>query len=476
MKIKLKTELMKHQAVGVEKLKKIKVGALYMEMGTGKTRTTLELIKLRADKGKVNHIIWLCPCSCKINLMRDIEKHAEINSENLTICGIETLSSSVKANNELMNLVLAKECYLIVDESNLVKTPFSKRSKNIERLAENCNYKLILNGTPITKNVADLFQQWKILDWRILGYKSYYSFAANHLEFDEKFRNKVRRVLNIDYITDKISPYTYQVRKNECLTLPDKKYESVYFDLTYEQTWHYIHTLNEFLSLGNLADLPEAIIYRTINALQQITSGRRITSKPLKEHITHEPFFSSPCHNPRIKTLLYVLEQCGTEKVIIWCKFTHEIEDILTVLSEQDYKCVTFYGKMTLKQRQKAIDKFENEAQILIANKACAGYGLNLQFCHNAIYYDNDYDLGTRVQSEDRLHRIGQKNKILIIDIVADCKIDERVIQSLSKKSNISDDLKKEIKDRNVLDWLYYDKIKERVDCDSSGTKKPTKN
>ena len=86
----LKTKLLKHQAVGVEKLKRLKVGALYMEMGTGKTRTALELIKLKLDKGKINHIIWLCPCECKINLQRDIEKHCFCDGV-ITICGIETL-------------------------------------------------------------------------------------------------------------------------------------------------------------------------------------------------------------------------------------------------------------------------------------------------------------------------------------------------------------------------------------------------
>ena len=148
-----------------------------------------------------NHVIWLCPCSVKENLRRDIIKHAGSDCKGfITICGIETLSSSIKANSELLRLTEQKECYLIVDESNLVKNFQAKRTRNITRLAENCKYKLILNGTPVTRNETDLFAQWYILDWRVLGYKSYWSFAANHIEYDEMIPGKLRRVLNVDYL------------------------------------------------------------------------------------------------------------------------------------------------------------------------------------------------------------------------------------------------------------------------------------
>ena len=460
----LKTKLLKHQAVGVEKLKRLKVGALYMEMGTGKTRTALELIKLKLDKGKINHIIWLCPCECKINLQRDIEKHCFCDGV-ITICGIETLSASIRAVNKLMNLVLEKEVFLVVDESNLVKNPFAIRSQNILRLSELCKYKLILNGTPITRSMGDLFSQWRILDWRILGYKSYYSFCANHLEFDEVYKNKIREVLNSDYITDKIAPYTYQVKKDDCLDLPDKVYSKVYFECTLEQYFHYREILNTFLFVADSYDdgnVPETLIYRTINALQEISSGRRITSS-VEEKMMHEPFFNNPEDNPRINCLLNILKKLGDKKVIIWCKFHHEIKDIALVLQKNNYSFEMFYGELNKKGRQQALDNFATKSQILIANKACGAYGLNLQFCCNAIYYDNDYDLATRLQSEDRMHRIGQKNRVSIIDIISDCTVDERIVQSLDKKEKIIDTLKRNIKSKNIKDWLYYDNITSKI-------------
>lgn len=63
--MKIETSLLPHQEAAVGKLGRLKVGALFMEQGTGKTRTALELISRRMDKGKVNAVLWLCPCSVK---------------------------------------------------------------------------------------------------------------------------------------------------------------------------------------------------------------------------------------------------------------------------------------------------------------------------------------------------------------------------------------------------------------------------
>lgn len=86
-------------------------------------------------------------------------------------------------------------------------------------------YKPILNGTPLSKNEKDLYQQWRILDRHILGYSSFWSFAANHIEYDSKVR--IRRCLNLDYLSEKIAPYTFQVKRNECVGLPAKNYKKV---------------------------------------------------------------------------------------------------------------------------------------------------------------------------------------------------------------------------------------------------------
>ncbi|WP_052523807.1 DEAD/DEAH box helicase [Geobacillus kaustophilus] len=454
----LKTDLYEHQKRAVEKLSKIKVGALYMEMGTGKTRTALELIAKRYNAGKVNHILWLCPCSVKKTIERELEKHVEGDLSMFTICGIETLSSSIRANVQLLELVQEKQVYLVVDESNLVKNHRAKRTQNIMRLAEHCQYKLILNGTPVSRNETDLFAQWYILDWRILGYKSFWSFAANHIEWDERVRGKVVRTLNVDYLVRKISPYSYQVKKDECLDLPDKTYQTYYYEMDDRQRDHYWQVANELLFEVN--ELEPHTIYRMLSGVQSVIAGFWVDTRG--KHLKRTPFFRDPLENPRMELLLDIVEMID-EKIMIFCKYTQEILDIVKVLNEKygDGSAVPFYGEIPQRKRQENLRQFEKNARFLVANKSCAGYGLNLQFCRYMIFYSNDWDYATRAQAEDRLHRIGQEKNVHIIDICADNSLDVRILKCLQRKESLVDtfkgliELMKDKKDLNVLgEWL----------------------
>lgn len=427
----MKTALQPHQVAAVEKLSKIKVGALYMEMGLGKTRTAMELINIRFEKERINHVIWLCPCSVITNLKEDVMKHSDDFLPDATIMGIESISQSDRTYIELLKIVERNKCFLVVDESNLVKNFFAKRTKRIAEVSLKCEYRLILNGTPVTRNEADLFSQWYILDRRIFGYRSFWSFAANHLEYDDY--GKVRRVLNVDYLTDKIAPYSFQLKKTEVLKdLPSKNYYSYYFDLTEAQRYHYRAIRDEMLA--QVDEFDSSTIYRLLTALQLVSSGRRITS--LKKHIEHVPFFDDPECNPRIEKLMQSINN-EDDKCIIWCKYHFEMDDIKKALETRGLSYAEFHGAISLKKRDIEIERFRKDAQFLIANKASGRFGLNLQFCSNAIYYSNDFDWGTRAQSEDRIHRIGQKDPVFIYDIIADISIDDMIQNNLSRKGSL---------------------------------------
>jgi len=141
--IRLKTELFPWQQEAVNKLGKLRVGALYMDMSTGKTRTALELFVMRLNAGKVDHALWLCPCNTVVGLPSLLDKHAESWRDYITICGIESLSSSLRINSELLALTKRERVFLVVDESTLVKNYYAKRTNNISRIAQNCPYRYI---------------------------------------------------------------------------------------------------------------------------------------------------------------------------------------------------------------------------------------------------------------------------------------------------------------------------------------------
>jgi SNF2 family DNA or RNA helicase len=459
--MKIKSELLPHQKEAVEKLVKLKVGALFMEQGTGKTITTLEIARQRIEKGKIDKVLWLCPCSAKKNIKAEIMKHCSSDMlPYFIICGIETLSTSIRANSYLLNLVDEKRCFLVIDESLLIKNPRALRSEHILAIAEKCQYRIILNGTPISRNEADLFAQFQILDWRILGYRSYWSFAANHIELDDYGR--FRRALNTDVISRKISPYVFQVKKKDCMELPEKKSYIEYFDLTEEQDAAYGYAAETLLVEVN--EWKPETIYRLFSGLQAVISGKRLIFNERGNHFDTEEIFKNPLDNPRVQMVMHEVDWLNGEKAIIFCHYQSEIEQLCKLIPDS----VRFDGTVRMKQRMSNLEEFSDTKNYLIANKACAGYSLNLQFCHNIIYMSNDWDLGTRLQSEDRVHRYGQQENVRITDICADHTIDEQIIRCLRDKEGLLDSVKREIDNssnvKESLKSIIYGRKKEFFD------------
>lgn len=449
----LKTKLMQHQNVGVEKLLPLKIGALYMEMGTGKTRTALEIIARRYEKGKLDKVIWLCPYSVQDNLKADLDKHSDGWEKIIHVSGIESLSSSVRLYSDLLESITHKTM-LVVDESNLVKNGLAIRSRRIVSLAESCKYRMILNGTPISRNETDLFNQWYILDWRVLGYQSYYAFAANHVEYDE-VTHRIRRTLNTDYLVDKIAPYSYQVKRSECMDIPNKEYSIWHWDMTSDQEAEYARVAD--ILLMDVDELLPSTIYRMFSGLQAVISGRYVNVDT--EHFTTAPMFQKIDDNPHIKALNQLLQyHIGEDKAIIFCKYTHEIDDVLTLLKREygTQSAVSMYGEDSLKERQSNIDSFRTTSQFLVANKSCAGYGLNLQFCHNIVYYSNDWDYSTRIQSEDRVHRLGQLETVNIYDMVCNESLDVRIVACLQRKEMLLDSIKNDLKNASAEEQMAF--------------------
>ena len=72
-----------------------------------------------------------------------------------------------------------------------------------------------------------------------------------------------------------------------------------------------------------------------------------------------------------------------------------------------------------------------------MGNPSTAGYGLTLTEANLVVYYANDFNLETRIQSEDRAHRIGQKNNVTYIDLISEGTLDEKIVEALRNKIDI---------------------------------------
>lgn len=462
MNYSIKTELMQHQKDAVNKLKGIKVGALFMDMGTGKTLTCFEWLRLKARK--ISKIMYFCPVSVKKTISDQIKEHTTascymfnkktkqgigINTD-FIIIGIESMSSSNRMIFTALDIVDNKTA-VIVDESTYIKNFKSNRCNWITKIGLKAKYRMILTGTPTSNGIQDLFSQMKFLSPLILGYNSFYSFAANHLEYSEKYKGMIVETHNTEQLAAKMKPYVYQVTKKECLDLPNKLYRKVYCDLSVDQRTAYNQAKQDFFDdiIGKeIADGYD--VFCLFTRLQQICSGY----EPIKKYdeITEKNINTGEIKEykqNKLDTLMIVIDELPKDaKLIIWCKYIYDIDVVKDRLNKEFNCdcCAEYSGRLNEKNRNKSIDDFVNKKQFLIATQATGGHGLNnLTISSYAVYYNNNFKYGERLQSEDRQHRIGQLNNVTYIDIVTNDTIEERILTSLSKKEGILKTFRKEI-------------------------------
>jgi len=130
-------------------------------------------------------------------------------------------------------------------------------------------------------------------------------------------------------------------------------------------------------------------------------------------------------------------------KVIIWASFVHDIEKICEMLHKEygPDSYAGFYGATAQEDRQRIVEEFQDPSSPLrffVGNSRTGGFGITLTEASTVIYYSNNYDLEIRLQSEDRAHRIGQKNNVTYIDLVSPKTVDEKILTALQNKQNIA--------------------------------------
>lgn len=457
MRFSTTTDLMPHQAPAVAKLLPLKVGAMLMDMGTGKSRTLIELARIRQDK--FDRLIWFAPVSLKDTVRQELLKHTTLGAGDIYvfdaatsgrtipldrrayILGIESMSASDRVVLAYNGLVTDRS-FVAVDESAYIKGHRSKRTQRITHMSARARYRAVLTGTPFSQGAEDLYAQMSFLSPKILGYRSFWSFAANHLEYEERkdaygVKRRTGRILrshNEDYLAARIAPYTYQVRKDECLDLPDKLHETRYCSLTGEQREYYEQAKNEILLELDYDDWSPIRIFHLFSSLQSIVCGFWTRTDPAsgaRELIRIE--------HRRLRLLLdTVAEIPADEPVVIWAKYHHAVREIVAGLSA-DYgpeSVAEFHGKMSERERAEALAAWRAERRFMVATQSAGGHGLTLNEAAYVIFYADSFKYSERIQAEDRNHRIGQTRRPVYVTLHCEGTIDDRIAGALSRKGN----------------------------------------
>lgn len=451
-----KTELLPYQFDAVAKVLPARVNALFMDMGTGKTRTTIELVRIRHKK--IDKVVWCCPKALMTTVFYELLKHTNCTAEEdiyvfdrrttqrriprdraWYIVAIESLSSSRRVTLAL-NSIITEDSYVIMDESSYIKGHSALRTQRITLMAERCRYRTILTGTAISQGIVDLYAQMAFLSPKILDYKTFSTFAANHLEYSDAFPGMIVRSHNIPFLAEKIKPYVYQCRKEECLELPEKLFSRRCLQLSDEQRVayetakdEYAEKMNEILDRGDTHKL-SVLIFALFTALQSIICGfwnhRNKEGKMVFETL----------ENYRPDMAMNVLRSIPDKeaKVIIWCKYHYALKELNDRICAEfgAGKVAQFHGKVPVARRVAEQERFENRARFLLATQGCGGHGLNLQFCHYQLFYANSFKYSERLQAEDRCHRHGQEYPVTYIDLHTLGTIDDKIGDALDTKGN----------------------------------------
>lgn len=333
---------------------------------------------------------------------------------------------------------------LLIDESTIVKNEDSARTKIIQLIADRAAVRIIMSGRSVVQGPLDLYSQANILQRELLG-KSYYAYRGRYAVLKKQIIGKpyldpdkqnpkikaraVQMVVGyqrMEELSERIAEWAVVIKKADCLDLPPKTYKKVQVDLTPEQRHAYDDLLGRGWTYFKEHEITAINSVALLNRLLQICAGQM---KVENGYVTI----------PTLKTqaLLDLRERSGDDPMIVWSYFNEASRQAALAIGN---KGLAIPSGMAPAPLQAALNSFRDGSyNTLIANQASLGHGITLVNCSNTVYYSQSFNLEQRVQSEDRVHRIGQRNPCLYTDIVVRKTVEGRVIQRLKEKLELSD-------------------------------------
>jgi SNF2 family DNA or RNA helicase len=443
------TAPMAHQTAAADKLQGLRVGALFQDPGTGKSRTGIELACRRQHR--IRRVVWLAPVAAKETVRQEILKHTSHGAQDIHVfdertrsdrlpdahwyvVGTESLSSSDRVTLALHALI-DERTLVIGDESDMLRTPQARRTLRATLLARPAWGRLIMTGTPVPEGVPNLYAQMRFLDERILGYRSWYGFAQAHIEWSEQFRGQVRRVVGQDDLARRIAPYTYQITREACLDLPAQIWDQAWCTLSPAQMDAYARARAELLDEVPDAMLTSTHIYRLFTALHQIASGFWNRRDPRTGLVSLETY-----PHARLATLLATVARVPAgEKVIVWCKYHRSVQAVVAALTPLG-GVAEHHGQQGQPQRAAALAAWRRAdgPRFLVGTPGTGGRALTLNEASWTAFYERGFSYTENYQAELRNHRIGSPRKVTYLDVRAVCGIEDRIAAAYARKSSVS--------------------------------------
>ncbi len=462
-----KTNPFGHQNDAYDKFYGLDKGAIFFEQGLGKSKTAVDLVSMwhgwEKDSKYLDSVVVICPVSIRQVWEGEFEVHCPIKYQmqlldtkkdpiwkgelgpedglRVLVVGVESLSQG-GAWERLKALVdgLGSMC-LIVDESSRVKNHKAIRTERVVQFSTFCDKVLILTGTPVTQGIQDLYSQFQVLNPETLALNSFYAFRNRYCVMGGFEMRQIVAYQNVPELMELIEPWAMRREKEDCLDLPPKTFQTRTVNMAPAQAKAYKELKkNLFTEIENLSGEKDRIevemILEAYLRLQQITGG----FYPVVQEDGTTLATPIPGKNPKLADLLELMDELAGRKVIIWTRFRAELAALVHALDKMKLDIVQFHGGLTEDEKKASVQAFQNgDADVLIATPQSAAYGLTLTAAHTAIYYSMGFSLEEYLQSQDRIHRIGQEVSCSYILMGCAGTVDLNVIEVLQEKKTLAD-------------------------------------
>lgn len=443
-----------YQQFCIDKLVEMPAAGLFLDMGLGKTVTTLTAVKeLKYYRFSVCKVLVIAPKKvAEATWSREAEKwdHLQclrvstvLGSKTKRVRALATPADIYVINRE--NVEWLVDYYrnawpfdmVVIDESSSFKDQSTKRWKAMKRVRPKINRIVLLTGTPAPNTLIDLWAQVYLLDEgarlgrTIGGFRERY-FLPDKRSAERVFTYKPKSDTE-QTIQELIGDICISMKAEDYLTLPEcthvntpvlldakakKAYETMERDMLLEVD-------EDFITADSAAVLT--------NKLLQLAGGAMYDADHIPQKI----------HGCKVEAFMELVDSLNGKPALVFYAFQHERDRIMDALRRTKLRVRAFQGA------QDADDWNNGDIDILLAHPASTAYGLNLQFGGNhIIWFTPTWSLELYQQANARLHRQGQTQRVIIHHLLVDGSVDEDVMRALDGKANTQDALMQSLKAR----------------------------
>jgi hypothetical protein len=486
---RFKTEPWEHQLAEFERSASLPARALIWQMRTGKTKFTLDCAGSQWDTGGIDALLVFAPNGVHANWVeREVPEHLWDGIDHTALAwrtkvaglkGGNGLSKADKAawedahaewwrdfnrglkgselliatfNSESMirddvrkavrKLMTKRKVFTVWDESTDFRSPGSARSKMARALARHAVFRRILDGTMLHNSPLHAFAQFELLERAALGYSRHEDFLGRYaiIEDVNVSRNPARARMvpqivgtqNLEELRDKLARFSSVVLREDCHGLPNvvPKRRPVKLAPEQERLLRELKNQTEVeLESGELMSIGAQ--GNRLQKFQQIVGGWLIGEDKVPRRITSV--------NPRLEALSEEV-YLASGKVIVWCQFKHELDEVSARLRLDGHEVFEYHGRTSDEDKAYVRSHFplETEKIVLVAQAQSAGRGLELP-AGLIIWYSHTNNTITRAQADERATVVGGGN-VNLMDFEAP-SVDGYMLDNLANNISVADDM-----------------------------------